>query len=209
MSIKDNLLKIKDSIPSGVTLVAVSKFHSSEEVIQAIEAGQRVFGENRVQEAYSKWPEIKKLYPDIKLHLIGALQTNKVAEAVSLFDVIESVDRPKLVNCLIKEMHKQNRPLPCLIQVNIGREPQKSGVLPEEVDDFIKYCRDKKLIIKGLMCIPPSLDSPEPYFAEMQKITQKYNFSVLSMGMSGDFKTATNYGATHVRVGTAIFGKRQ
>ncbi len=211
MSIKTNLLQIKQiiaSLSNDAGLVAVSKFQDKDKIIQAIEAGQRIFGENRVQEAYSKWPEIKALYPDIKLHLIGALQTNKADQAVRLFDVIESLDRPKLADCLIKEMQKQERFIPCLIQVNIGKEPQKAGVMPEEVEGFIKYCTGAGLNIIGVMCIPPEGESPEKHFEKMQEIAKKHNFPVLSMGMSSDFKIAIQYGATHVRVGTAIFGDR-
>jgi pyridoxal phosphate enzyme (YggS family) len=162
-----------------------------------------------VQEACAKWPEIKLRYPDIELHLIGALQTNKVAEAVELFDVIESVDRPKLVDFLVKEMSKQNRHLPCLIQVNIGKEPQKAGVMPEDIGMLISYCQEKGLNITGLMCIPPEGENPEPYFQEMFTMANKYKFTNLSMGMSGDFAIAIKYGATHVRIGTAIFGARK
>lgn len=212
MSIKENLLAIKQNIAAiaeNVTIVAVSKFHDSNAILEAIAAGQCVFGENRVQEALNKWPGIKKQYPDTKLHLIGALQTNKAAEAVRLFDIIESVDRQKLADCLIKEMHKQNRILPCLIQVNIGNEPQKSGVLPEDTDALINYCKDKGLNITGLMCIPPEGQNPSPYFQKMVDLARKHHFKTLSMGMSGDYAIAIKFGATHVRIGTAIFGTRE
>lgn len=212
MSIKKNLLEIKQRIArlsKATELVAVSKFQDSDKILQAIEAGQRIFGENRVQEAHSKWPEIKQKYPDIKLHLIGALQTNKSAEAVELFDVIESLDRPKLADSLLKEMQKQNRFVPCLIQVNVGKEPQKAGVMPEDADGFIKGCVDKGIKIKGLMCVPPEGEEPSPYFKYMQELAKKHDLQVLSMGMSSDFEVAIKYGATHVRVGTSIFGSRK
>jgi hypothetical protein len=211
MEIENNLLAIRRKVANlsaNVQLVAVSKFQSSDKILQAIAAGQMVFGENRVQEATEKWPAIKKIFPDIKLHLIGTLQTNKAREAVAVFDVIEIVDRTKLADCLAKEMQKQGKNLPCLIQVNIGREPQKSGIMPEEVDEFIKYCIGKNLAITGLMCIPPESESPEPYFMQMQNIAKRNDLKILSMGMSGDFESAIKCGATHVRVGTAIFGKR-
>lgn len=211
MNIKINLNSIKQRIlhlSKDAELVAVSKFQDIDKISQAIEAGQRVFGENRVQEAITKWVEIKKQHPDIELHLIGALQTNKSAEAVALFDAIEILDRPKLADSLLKEMHKQNRFIPCLIQVNIGREPQKAGIMPEEADNFIQDCIKKGINIKGLMCIPPEGENPAPYFKSMQKLAKKHNLQTLSMGMSSDFETAIEYGATHVRVGTAIFGGR-
>jgi pyridoxal phosphate enzyme (YggS family) len=211
MNIKTNLSDIKQRLArlsKDVELVAVSKFQDSDKIIQAIEAGQRIFGENRVQEAHSKWVEIKKQYPEIKLHLIGSLQTNKSAEAIELFDIIESLDRPKLADSLLKEMQRQNKFIPCLIQVNIGREPQKSGILPENADEFINYCINKGLNIKGLMCVPPEGENPEPYFKNMQILAKKHALPILSMGMSSDFETAIKHGATHVRVGTAIFGSR-
>lgn len=212
MSIKTNLHDIKSRISylsKDTELVAVSKFHDSDKIVEAIEAGQRVFGENRVQEAYSKWVDIKKQHPEIELHLIGALQTNKSAEAVELFDIIESVDRPKLADSLLKEMQKQNRFIPCLIQVNVGKEPQKAGVMPEDADKFIQDCINKGLNIKGLMCVPPEGENPEKYFKYMQELAKRHNLQVISMGMSGDFEIAIKHGATHVRVGTAIFGSRQ
>jgi PLP dependent protein len=211
MGVKDNLLAIRraiEDVSKNVELVAVSKFHGADKIMQAIEAGQRVFGENRVQEAAAKWPEIRRKYPDIELHLIGSLQTNKADEAVAIFDVIESLDRPKLADSLASAMKKQGRRVPCLVQVNIGREPQKSGVLPEDADNFIEYCRNKGLEINGLMCIPPEGENPEGYFLQMRDIANKHKFQVLSMGMSGDFECAIKCGATHVRVGTAIFGER-
>ncbi len=211
MGIKENLAEIKQSIAmhsGSATLVAVSKFHSQDAIMDAIHAGQRVFAENRVQEASAKWPALKKLYPDIKLHLIGPLQTNKVADSVRLFDVIESVDRIKLADCLLKEMHKQKCFIPCLIQVNIGSELQKAGIMPENADEFINYCKNKGLNIRGLMCIPPEGENPQPYFENLRAIAVKHNLEILSMGMSNDFACAIKCGATHVRIGTAIFGKR-
>lgn len=211
MTIEANLLQVKQSIASlskDVTLVVVSKFHGVDKIIEAVKAGQKVFAENRVQESYAKWPTIKSQYPDIELHLIGALQSNKVAEAVKLFDVIESVDRHKLADLLIKEMRKQQKFIPCLIQINIGKELQKAGVMPEEADDFIKYSVDKGLNIIGLMCIPPENENPEPYFRQMKVLSERHNLKVLSMGMSTDFESAIKCGATQVRVGTAIFGRR-
>ena len=211
MSVADNLLEIRhkiENISKNVSLIAVSKFQEADKILSAVDAGQRVFGENRVQEAIAKWREIKEKHPDIELHLIGALQTNKVEDAVAIFDVIESLDRTKLADFLAKEMQKQRRYLPCLIQVNIGMEPQKSGVMPQNVDSFIKYCLDKGLIINGLMCIPPDGENPAPYFSSMKQIAGDHNLPVLSMGMSSDFECAIKHGATHVRIGTAIFGHR-
>lgn len=211
MTIKNNLLHIKQQITNSsrnVTLVAVSKFQESGKIIEAISAGQTIFGENRIQEADSKWPKIKAQHPEIELHLIGSLQTNKAGDAVRLFDIIESLDRPKLADALLKEMRKQQRFIPCLIQINIGKEAQKSGIMPDDVNNFTRYCLDIGLDIKGFMCIPPENKEPDSYFQQMQAIQDQHNFPMLSMGMSGDFQTAIKYGATHVRVGTAIFGKR-
>jgi len=211
MSVKNNLLAIRrkiEKLSKNVELVAVSKFQGIDKILEAVEAGQKVFGENRVQEAKEKWVEIKKKYPDAELHLIGALQTNKAADAVEIFDVIESLDRLKLADVLSKEMQKQGRRVPCLVQVNIGSEPQKAGISPEAVDDFVRYCEEKGLLIRGLMCVPPEGENPMPYFEKMQMILERHKFVTLSMGMSGDFECAINCGATHVRIGTAIFGKR-
>jgi pyridoxal phosphate enzyme (YggS family) len=211
MNIKQNLAEVQSTIAAlskDVTLVAVSKFHNVTSIMEAVAAGQRVFAENRVQESREKWPDIKKNYPDIKLHLIGTLQTNKASDAVELFDVIESLDRIKLADCLIKAMRRQNRFIPCLIQINIGREPQKSGIMPQEADNFINYCKNIGLIINGLMCIPPENENPVPSFMEMVDIAKRNNLPVLSMGMSGDFKAAIECGSTSVRIGTSIFGER-
>ncbi|MDB2415057.1 YggS family pyridoxal phosphate-dependent enzyme [Rickettsiales bacterium] len=193
---------------SDVQLLAVSKYHPAEKIYSAIEVGQRVFGENKVQEAFSKWPEIKNKFPDIKLHLIGPLQTNKVKEAVSLFDVIETVDRYKLVDFLAKEMNKQSREIPCYLQVNIGCEEQKSGVMPDSLKDLYDYSIKMGLKIEGLMCIPPADEDPSVYFDNLRKLAKDLGVSSLSMGMSGDFQQAIKSGSNIVRVGTAIFGSR-
>jgi len=195
---------------TNIALVAVSKTHPQEAVAAALAAGQRVFGENRVQEADAKYPDLKARYPDLRLHLIGPLQTNKVKEAVALFDVIETVDRPKLAEALAKEMVRQGRALPCFIEVNIGNEPQKAGISPDAADAFIADCRTKwKLNLRGLMCIPPEGRDPAPYFRALAAIAKRNDLAELSMGMSADFETAIACGATLVRVGTAIFGQRE
>jgi len=196
--------------PATVTLIAVGKVQPDERVAAALEAGHRVFGENRVQEAKAKWPGFKERYPDIVLHLIGPLQTNKVGEALALFDVIQTVDRPKLARALAKEMDKTGRRPDCLIQVNTGEEEQKAGVLPAEADAFIEECRTEiGLPVKGLMCIPPFDEEPAPHFALLREMAHRHDLDVVSMGMSGDYELAVELGATHVRVGTAIFGDRQ
>ncbi len=192
-----------------VTLVAVSKTHGADVIRPVLDAGQRVFGENRVQEAQAKWPALREDYPDVKLHLIGPLQTNKARQAVALFDVIHTVDRPKLAHVLAKEMDRQGRHLPVFIQVNTGEEPQKAGVAPQDADAFIAQCRTEHgLDVIGLMCIPPVNEEPAPHFALLEKIALRNGLDKLSMGMSGDFDTAIRLGATHVRVGSAIFGGR-
>ncbi len=176
---------------------------------EALAAGQRVFGENRVQEAKAKWPALRKDYPDIELRLIGPLQSNKAAEAIALFDVIETVDRPKIAKALAEEARRQARAPRFLIQVNTGAEPQKAGALPEETDAFIRQCGDEfGLKVEGLMCIPPADEAPAPHFALLAKIAARNRLHVLSMGMSGDYDIAAQLGATHVRVGTALFGDR-
>jgi pyridoxal phosphate enzyme (YggS family) len=193
----------------STTLVAVSKMHGADAVKEAIAAGQMVFGENRVQEAMGKFPALKAKYPGLSLHLIGPLQTNKVKEAVALFDCIETLDRPKLADALKGEMEKSGRAPTLFIQVNTGEEPQKAGVLPKDAPGFIRYARDElKLPVKGLMCIPPAADDAAPHFAFLAKLAKENGLPLLSMGMSGDFETAIKFGATHVRVGTAIFGER-
>ena len=192
-----------------VTLVAVSKQQPDEKIDAALDAGQRVFGENRVQEAISRWEHRRADYPDLILHLIGPLQTNKVAEAVALFDVIEVVDREKLAAALAKEMAKQDRHLPCLVQVNTGEEEQKSGISPQETVEFVRHCQSHHgLNITGLMCIPPADEEPAMHFALLAKLAKTCGLSELSMGMSGDYLEAIKFGATSVRVGSAIFGAR-
>ena len=192
-----------------VTLVAVSKRQPEAKIDAALAAGQRVFGENRVQEARQRWSDRRRAYSDLTLHLIGPLQTNKAAEAVALFDVIEVVDREKLACALAKEMTYQNRYLPCYIQVNTGEEPQKSGILPDQLDDFAHFCKDElALPIIGLMCIPPVDEEAAMHFALLNTMAQRLNLPKLSMGMSGDYIEAIGFGATSVRVGSAIFGVR-
>jgi len=197
--------------PAGaVTLVAVSKTNPASTVRAAFVAGQRVFGENRVQEALEKFPALRREFPDLQLHLIGPLQTNKVKDAVTHFDVIETVDRPRLAEALAREMERSGRRLPCLVEINTGEEPQKAGVLPAEADTFIADCRDRLgLRIDGVMGIPPHDEEPSPYFALLREIARRHGLPVVSMGMSADFETAIRFGATHVRVGTAIFGARK
>jgi len=196
--------------PDQVSLVAVSKTQPIEAVRAALRAGQRVFGENRVQEALGKFPALRDEFPDFTLHLIGPLQTNKVRDAVAHFDVIETVDRPHLAAALAREMAKTGRHLPCFIEVNTGEEKQKAGVFPEAADAFIGDCRDRLgLRIEGLMCIPPEHEEPALHFALLREIARRNGLQKLSMGMSADFETAIRFGATHVRVGTAIFGARR
>jgi PLP dependent protein len=195
--------------PGEVTLVAVGKVQPVEKVEAALAEGQRIFGENRVQEAQGKWPDLKGRYPDVTLHLIGPLQTNKAADAIELFDVIETVDRPKLARVLAAEMKKQGRVLECFVQVNTGEEEQKAGVLPCDADAFIEACQNEHgLNVVGLMCIPPADDEPALHFALLREIARRHGLEKLSMGMSGDYEVAIEFGATHVRVGTAIFGDR-
>jgi pyridoxal phosphate enzyme (YggS family) len=196
--------------PAAVTLVAVGKTQPTTAIRAALAVGQRVFGENRVQEALAKFPGLRGEFPDLMLHLIGPLQTNKVKEAIAHFDVIETVDRPRLAEALAREMTHTGRRLPCFIEVNTGEEPQKSGVLPEAADAFVADCRDRlKLPIVGLMCVPPLGEEPALYFALLREIARRNELPGLSMGMSADYETAIRFGATHVRVGTAIFGARQ
>jgi pyridoxal phosphate enzyme (YggS family) len=195
--------------PASVTLVAVSKTFPADAIVPVIAAGQRVFGENRVQEAKAKWPALKDAYPDVELHLIGPLQSNKAREAVALFDAIHSVDRVSLCEALAKEIARQGRRPTLFVEINTGGEPQKAGVLPERADDFLRGCRDSYgLTISGLMCIPPADEPPAPHFALTAKIASRHGLRLLSMGMSADFEAAIALGATHVRVGTAIFGSR-
>ena len=195
--------------PSAVRLVAVSKTIPAAAIEDAIEAGQRIFGENRVQEAQGKWPALRELHPDIELHLIGPLQTNKVKEAVALFDVIETVDRPKLARALAEEMSRTGRYPRLFVQVNTGEEPQKAGIAPDETAAFVALCQDTfDLAIDGLMCIPPFDEDPSIHFALLAKLAEDIGLDELSMGMSGDFEKAIALGATYVRIGTAIFGER-
>ncbi|SEH35229.1 YggS family pyridoxal phosphate-dependent enzyme [Magnetospirillum fulvum] len=195
--------------PGSVALVAVAKTHPAEAVIAALAAGQRLFGENRVQEAKAKYPDLKALHPDLRLHLIGPLQTNKVREAVALFDVIETLDRPKLARVLADEIERAGRRPDILIQVNIGREPQKAGIDPDQADTLIALCRSEyRLEPSGLMCIPPAGEDPAPHFRRLGELAARNGLPVRSMGMSEDFPTAIACGATHVRVGSAIFGHR-
>jgi PLP dependent protein len=192
-----------------VTLIAVSKTFAADAIVPVIAAGQRVFGENRVQEAKAKWPGLISGYPGIALHLIGPLQSNKAREAVGLFEAIHSVDRPSICEALAKEIASQNRRPELFVQVNTGEEPQKAGVAPAEADGFLARCRDHYgLQISGLMCIPPLNDAPAPHFALTAKIAARNGLTKLSMGMSADFAIAIQFGATHVRVGSAIFGAR-
>ena len=195
--------------PDSVSLVAVTKTVAAPVIAEAIALGQHCFGENRVQEAVSKWPALKERHPDIELHLIGPLQSNKVREAVGLFDVIETVDRPKLARALAEEMTRSGRRPRLFVQVNTGEEPQKAGVLPGDTKDFVVLCRDTLgLDIVGLMCIPPFDEEPGLHFALLQKLAGELGLNELSMGMSGDFARAIAFGATYVRVGTAIYGAR-
>ena len=195
--------------PEHVELVAVSKTFGADAIAPFLEAGQRVFGDNRVQEAKEKGPALRELYPDLELHLIGPLQTNKAREAVALFDVIETVDRDKLAAMLAEEMSRAGRRLPCFVQVNIGGEEQKAGIPTNEAVAFVERCRTVHgLDIVGLMCIPPDGQPAGPYFALLAQLGKEANVASLSMGMSGDFETGIAMGATHVRVGSALFGKR-
>lgn len=192
----------------SVTLVAVSKQQPQDAILDALAQGQRVFGENRVQEAQEHWQVLRDSYPDLQLHLIGHLQSNKAADAVALFDVIETVDSEKLARALASEMKKQNRQLPCFVQVNTGDEPQKGGVSVTGLPALLAACADYGLSVIGLMCIPPVDDVPGLHFALLHKLAKAHGLKNLSMGMSGDYQSAIAYGATHVRVGSAIFGAR-
>jgi len=193
----------------SVRLVAVTKSQPVDLIRRALRAGQREFGENRVQEAQAKYPELRAAFPDLELRLIGPLQSNKARQAVELFDVIETLDRPSLAAALAAEMARVGRRVPCYVQVNTGEEPQKAGVAPGGADAFIALARERHgLPVLGLMCIPPAADEPGPHFALLRKIAARNGLGVLSMGMSADFEIAIQFGATHVRVGTAIFGAR-
>ena len=219
MDIKDNLQQVFEQIadaeeaagrPQGSTqLIAVSKTFSADQIEPALLAGHRVFGENRVQESQQKWPGLKQKYPDTELHLIGPLQSNKAADAVELFDVIHTIDRDKIAKAIAWEMAKQERNPKLFVQVNTGMEEQKAGVDPDKVAEFVALCRSKHgLTISGLMCIPPFDENPGPHFALLRKLAVEAGVEELSMGMSGDFQTAIEFGSTSVRVGSAIFGAR-
>ena len=199
----------RQRIKRKLSLVAISKMFGADAIAPVIAAGQRVFGENRVQEAKAKWPALRERHPDIELHLVGPLQSNKTKDAVALFDAIHSVDRPSLAEALAKEFARQTRRPTLFVEINTGAEPQKAGVLPEDTDAFLKTCRESYgLDIAGLMCIPPADEPPAPHFALTAKIAHRNGLKLLSMGMSADFPLAIAFGATHVRVGTAIFGAR-
>jgi pyridoxal phosphate enzyme (YggS family) len=194
----------------STTLVAVTKTHGAERIRPVLASGHRVFGENRVQEAKAKWPELRADFPGIQLHLIGPLQSNKAREAVEFFDVIESLDRPKLAQALRAEIDRVGRAPALFIQINTGEEPQKAGVTPADAPAFIRLARDElKLPVEGLMCIPPAEENPGPHFALLAKLAREQGLPILSMGMSEDFELAIRFGATHVRVGSAIFGARE
>ncbi|HXY58343.1 MAG TPA: YggS family pyridoxal phosphate-dependent enzyme [Methylocystis sp.] len=219
MSILDRYHAIKDAIaraasdcgrdPASVQLVCVTKTFDADEIAPLLEAGHRVFGENRVQEARAKWPQLRARFPNIELHLIGPLQSNKAKEAVETFDVIESVDREKIAQALAAEMARQEKRPRLLVQVNTGEEPQKAGVAPRDADAFVAFCRQTHgLAIEGLMCVPPNGEQASPHFALLADIAARNGLSTLSMGMSSDFEQAIQLGATHVRVGSAIMGAR-
>ncbi|MDH3661820.1 MAG: YggS family pyridoxal phosphate-dependent enzyme [Alphaproteobacteria bacterium] len=217
--VADHLIQVRETIaeaakaagrnPEDVTLVAVSKAQPDERVLAALEAGQRVFGENYVQPALARWPHLKERYPDVRLHMIGAIQSRKAKDVVGLFDMLETIDREKLARAIAKEMAALDRWPACLIQVNTGEEPQKAGVHPRDADAFVAFCRDElSLPVKGLMCVPPVDDEPAMHFALLAKIARRNDLQILSMGMSADFEVGVQFGATHVRVGSAIFGAR-
>ena len=220
MSVVDQYHAVKTAIadaeakagrkPQEVALVAVSKTHDADAIIPVIEAGQRIFGENKVQEAQGKWPALRERWPDLELRLIGPLQSNKTGDAVALFDVIETVDRDKIAKTIAKEIEKQGRTPRLFVQVNTGEEEQKAGIAPNEAVDFVAKCQEEYgLVIEGLMCIPPEGENPGPHFALLEKIARECGVENLSMGMSGDYETAIGFGATSVRVGSAIFGARE
>lgn len=195
--------------PADVGLIAVSKTFDGPEILPVLQAGQREFGENRVQEAKAKWPQLKSEFPDVRLHLIGPLQSNKAKEAVELFDAIHSLDRPKIARAIAEEMRRQGKTLALFIQVNTGEEPQKAGIAPRELPELLRLCRDELgLSVAGLMCIPPVDEEPAIHFAFLSKLAVENGLTGLSMGMSDDYETAVTFGATHVRVGSAIFGSR-
>jgi pyridoxal phosphate enzyme (YggS family) len=217
--LKDNLTRIRDRIQTAalragrdagsVTLVAVSKTHPADCVLEALQCGQLAFGENRVQEAAAKFPELRAAWPGLRLHLIGGLQTNKARDAVRLADVIETLDRPSLADAIARAITQEGRSPDLLVQINVGDEPQKSGIPTDQADDFIQQCQARfGQAITGLMCIPPAEGDPSPHFAWLAERAARHRLAIVSMGMSGDFETAIAHGATHVRVGSAIFGTR-
>ena len=200
--------KLAGRDPDAVTLIAISKMHDADAIAPLIAAGQRIFGENRVQEAQAKWPALRSATPDIRLHLVGQLQSNKAEDAVALFDAIHSVDRPSLVASLAHAMDRQGRRPDCFLQINIGDEPQKGGCAIGDLPALLVQVRAVGLPVRGLMCVPPVAGEPAPYFALLAKLARENRLDQLSMGMSGDFETAVMLGATHIRVGTALFGSR-
>lgn len=207
--IKENIQNITKTLNPNMNLIAVSKYFPAEKIIEAIDAGQKIFGENKIQEAKEKWPEIKKNYPDVKLHLIGHLQSNKTKDAVAIFDVIEILDSLKLAKILQKEIIKQNKNPEIFIQINIGREKQKSGIDPDNLGEFLEELKKlPKLNITGIMSIAPKDKNPEKYFKETYNLAKKYNLKNISMGMSNDYEIAIKNGANFIRIGTRIFGKR-
>lgn len=219
-AIRSNLAMVHETIQSAasnasrdqsaVTLIAVSKAQPDAKILAALAAGQRVFGENYVQEAQARWPDLRNRYNDLEVHMIGPLQTNKAAQAVRLFDVIQTVDRPKLARELQKEMTKQNRALPIFIQVNTGEEPQKSGIIPAEAEAFLRFCQNElSLQVRGLMAIPPVDQDTAMHAALLKRMADDFGLPDVSIGMSGDYPTAIEFGATMVRVGTGIFGARK
>lgn len=207
-SIISELCNISKRKLSDIVIVAVSKMQDDDKIDAALALGLRVFGENRVQEAEKHWLERKKRYPDLQLHLIGPLQTNKAGDAVALFDVIETIDRPDIADALAKECQKQDKNPLCFIQVNTGNESQKAGVSLTDLPALIQHCRDVRLNVQGLMCIPPVGDPPAFHFALLKKLAVRHQLPLLSMGMSGDYERAVELGATHIRIGTALFGER-
>ncbi|WP_461458217.1 YggS family pyridoxal phosphate-dependent enzyme [Parasphingorhabdus sp.] len=200
--------KIAQRKVEDVRLIAISKTRSADEIRPLLEAGHRLFGENRVQEAAGKWPALRDAFDGVKVHLVGQLQSNKAEDAVELFDAIHSLDRPSLIKALAKAMDKLDRRIPCFVQVNIGEEPQKGGCEISDLSDLLRSARSAGIEVPGLMCVPPSGVHPAPYFALLAKLAKENDLSGLSMGMSGDFESAIKLGATHVRVGTALFGPR-
>jgi pyridoxal phosphate enzyme (YggS family) len=204
----DKAARLAGREPGDVQLMAVSKTQDEVAIRDLLDAGQRLFGENRVQEAQGKWPTLKTLYPEVELHLVGRLQSNKAEDAVVLFDAIHSVDRPSLIDALGAAMARTGRRPDCFVQVNVGEEPQKGGCTPAELPDLLERARAAALRVVGLMCVPPAEVEPAPYFALLAKLARRHGLAGLSMGMSGDYETAVTVGATHLRVGTALFGER-